>query len=61
MTINAAGMEFINYANRILSMNDHEELHGAASEKQIQKKITSKKRKDKYGNGLKIKICTVKL
>ena len=60
MRINAAGMEFINYANRILSMNDHEELPGAASEKQIQKKITSKKRKDKYGNSLKIKICTVK-
>ena len=32
---NALGMEFINYANRILSLNDHEELHGSPSEKQI--------------------------
>lgn len=34
---NAAGINFYNYARKILSLNDLEDLHGAASEKQIQK------------------------
>lgn len=37
MRENAPGMNFLNYASRILSLSDHEEGHGAILEKNIKR------------------------
>lgn len=37
MRENAPGMNFLNYASRMLSLSDHEEGHGAILEKNIKR------------------------
>ena len=46
----APGMNFHNHANRIHSLSNHEELHSAISEKQVQKCLRDKKRKNDHDN-----------
>ena len=48
-------MHFHNYASRILSLNNHEELYDAASEKEIKKQLQLKNGKMRMNTARKSK------
>lgn len=48
-------MYFHNYASRILSLNNHEELYDAASEKEIKKQLQLKNGKMRMNTARKSK------
>ena len=53
-------MHFHNYASRILSLNNHEELYDAASEKEIKKQLQLKNGKMRMNTARKSKLTQLK-